>query len=60
MCHLKLAQATNEVQNESIFRVTIYVDPMSAWYDYKTKEEIVNSRMAHQLKVVIVNAIRCQ
>ena len=24
---------------------------MSAWYDYKTKEEIVNSRLAHQLLV---------
>ncbi|XP_067928374.1 WASH complex subunit 5-like [Watersipora subatra] len=30
-------------------KTTVYIDLMSAWYDYKTKEEIVNSRLAHQL-----------
>ncbi|KAF6031772.1 KIAA0196 [Bugula neritina] len=31
-------------------RSTVYIDQMSAWYDYKTKEEVVNSRLAHQLQ----------
>lgn len=35
----------------NVNRTTVYIDQMSTWYDYKTKEEVVNNRLAYQLQV---------
>ena len=35
------------------FRVTSYVDQMSAWYDVKTKQEVINIKVFEKLEVRI-------
>ena len=35
-----------------LFRVTSYVDQMSAWYDVKTKQEVINIKVFEKLEVL--------
>lgn len=33
-------------------RLTSYIDPMKAWYDLKTKQELVNRKLFQKLQVL--------
>ena len=48
-----IGRLANEILRMTDTRFTTYIDQMSAWYDKRTTQEILNLKLWHQLKEAV-------